>query len=64
MPGKGQEIYLEFQVHGAFVKVTAIVPGTGEEATITGPANAPRATLEAAVMQKLKYLRKKQNGGA
>jgi hypothetical protein len=51
-------------VRGAFVKVTAIVSATGEEATITGPANAPRATLEAAVMQKLKYLRKKRNGGA
>jgi hypothetical protein len=63
MPARGQEIFLEFTVQGAFVKVTAIDSATGAEATITGPANAPRATLEAAVMRKLEYVRKKQNGG-
>jgi hypothetical protein len=64
MPAKGREIYLEFQIHGAFVKVTAIDPTTGLEAFITGPANAPRVTLEAAALRKLDYVRKKQNGGA
>jgi len=64
MPAGRPEIYLEFKVHGAFIRVTAIDSATGLEATITGPANAPRATLEAAVMQKLNYVRKKQSGGA
>jgi len=64
MPGKGQGVYVEFTIQGAFIKVTAIDPASGLEASITGPANAPRATLEAAVMNKLNYVRKKQNGGA
>lgn len=64
MPGKGQEIFLEFKVQGAFVKVTAIDSASGLEASITGPANAPRETLQAAVMRKLEYVRKKQSGGA
>jgi hypothetical protein len=64
MPEGRSEIYLEFQVHGAFVKVTAIDPSTGLEASITGPANAPRATLQAAVMRKLEYVRQKKNGRA
>ncbi|HEY1708376.1 MAG TPA: hypothetical protein VGG10_08915 [Rhizomicrobium sp.] len=64
MPAKGREIYLEFLVQGAFVKVTAIDPVSGLEAFITGPSGAPRATLEAAALRKLDYVRKKQNGGA
>lgn len=64
MPDGRREILLEFQVQGAFVKVTAIDSVSGLEASITGPANAPRATLEAAVMRKLNYVREKQNGGA
>ena len=62
MPDGGQQILLEFLVQGAFVKVTAIDPASGLEACITGPAAAPRATLEAAVMRKLNYVRQKQKG--
>jgi hypothetical protein len=64
MPANGPGIYVEFTVQGSFVKVTAIDPVSGLEASITGPASAPRATLEAAVMNKLNYVRRKQNGGA
>jgi hypothetical protein len=61
MPAGRQEILLEFVVQGAFVKVTAIDPVSGLEASITGPAGAPRATLEVAAMRKLNYVRQKQN---
>lgn len=60
MPVGRPEILLEFLVNGAFVKVTAIDSANGLEASISGPANAPRATLEAAVLRKLNYVRNKQ----
>jgi hypothetical protein len=60
MPVGRPEILLEFLVNGTFVKVTAIDSASGLEASITGPANAPRATLEAAVLRKLDYVRNKQ----
>ena len=66
MPASGgkQEIYVEFIVQGGFVKVTAIHAASGTEASIIGPANAPREALSAAAMRKLAYVLKKQNGGA
>src|SRR5262249_19677407 len=64
MPARaGHEVYLEFQMQGAFVKVTAIDAQSGVEATIVGPVTAPRSTLEAAAVRKLDYLRQKQDGG-
>lgn len=54
--GKGWEILIEFFVQGASVKVTAINPETGVEASIVGPARAPRAVLEAAASRKLAYV--------
>lgn len=65
MPTSGQqEIYVEFIVQGGFVKATAIHAATGTEASIVGPANAPRETLSAGAIRKLAYVMKKQNGGA
>ena len=47
MPGPGKpgggEIFVEFVVQGGFAKVTAIDPQAGTEASIMGPAGAPRA---------------------
>lgn len=60
----GREIYVEFVVQGAFVKATAIDAASGLEASIVGPANAPRATLSAAALRKLDYVRKQTKGGA
>lgn len=61
-PGRlGGEIYVEFVVQGSFVKATAIDGGTGLEACIVGPASASRATLSAAAMRKLEYVRKNAN---
>jgi hypothetical protein len=58
MPGK--EIFVEFVVMGNTVKVTAIDSQSGLEASIVGPAGAPRAALADAARRKLEYVAKKQ----
>lgn len=59
----GGEIFVEFVVQGGFVKVTAIDPVTGTEASIMGPAGAARAALSDAAIRKLRYVIRKNNGG-
>ena len=56
----GQEIYVEFVSQGNFVKATAIDSASGIEASIVGPANAPRSTLAEAAAKKLKYVMEKK----
>jgi hypothetical protein len=56
-----KEIFVEFVQMGNTVKATAIDPDTGLEASIIGPASAPRATLAEAARRKLEYVQKKQN---
>jgi hypothetical protein len=63
LAGRG-EILVEFIVQGSYVKVTAIDPASGTEASIVGPASAPQAALKSAVLRKLDYVLKKQKGGA
>jgi hypothetical protein len=58
-----REIYVEFIVQGAYVKATAIDGTTGLEASIVGPATAPRDALGAAARRKLEYVRKHAKGG-
>jgi hypothetical protein len=55
-----REVYIEFVVQGNVVKATAIDAATGVEASIVGPANAPRATLAEAAARKLDYVLKKK----
>jgi hypothetical protein len=57
-----QEILFEFFVQGSVVKVTAIDAATGLEVSIVGPAGAARTTLQAAALQKLRYVQRKQRG--
>ncbi len=64
MSPAGGEIYVEFVVQGAFVKVTAIDPKTGDEASVMGPSGASRAALSDAAVRKLRYVQRKKNGGA
>lgn len=64
MATEGDGIYVEFVVMGAVVKVTAIDPKTGIEASIVGPAGGSRAALSDAAIRKLRYAQKKRNGGA
>jgi hypothetical protein len=55
-----KEIFVEFVQLGNTIKATAIDPDTGLEASIVGPANAPRATLAEAARRKLEYVAKKK----
>jgi hypothetical protein len=56
----GREIYVEFVIMGNTVKVTAIDSQTGLEASVIGPAGAPRAAMADAARRKLEYVAKKQ----
>ena len=56
-----KEIFVEFVQLGNTVKVTAIDGDTGLEASIVGPANAPRAALAEAARRKLEFVQKKQS---
>jgi hypothetical protein len=55
-----KEIFVEFVQLGNSIKATAIDPDTGLEASIVGPANAPRSTLADAARRKLEYVQKKK----
>jgi hypothetical protein len=57
-----EEILIEFVTQGNVVRVTAIHAASGTEASIVGPASAPRATLEAAVSRKLAYVMGREKG--
>jgi hypothetical protein len=56
----GKEIFVEFVVLGNSVKVTAIDPESGLEASVIGPANAPRHAMAEAARNKLNYVAKKK----
>jgi hypothetical protein len=55
-----KEIFVEFVILGNSVKVTAIDADTGEEASIVGPANAPRSVLAETARKKLEYVKAKK----
>jgi len=57
------EVFVEFVVHGNFVKATAIDSTTGIEASIVGPATAGREALSQAALRKLQFVMKKKSGG-
>jgi len=61
--GRG-EIFLEVVVQGAFAKAPAIDSATGLEASVVGPASAPRATLADAAKRKLEYLLRKSESSS
>ncbi|HXC57351.1 MAG TPA: hypothetical protein VNU97_18770 [Rhizomicrobium sp.] len=60
----GGEVFVEFVVQGNVVKATAIDAATGTEASVMGPAGAPRASLTDAAVRKLRYVLDKKRGGA
>ena len=57
--GSGRDVFIEVVTLGAYAKVTALDSATGIEVSVTCPANAPRAAMEAAAMNKLEYILKK-----
>jgi len=58
--GMAREIYVEFIALGNTVKATAIDPDTGQEASIVGPASAPRSILAENARKKLEYVKAKK----
>jgi len=56
-----REIFVEFVILGNSVKATAIDPESGLEASVIGPANAPRHAMAEAARNKLNYMAKKKS---
>jgi len=61
--GAGRDVFIEVVTLGTYAKVTAIDSATGTEVSVTCPANAPRASMDAAALNKLEYVLKKKAGG-
>jgi hypothetical protein len=57
----GKEIFVEFVILGNSIKATAIDPESGLEASVIGPANAPRHAMAEAARNKLNYLARKKS---
>jgi hypothetical protein len=57
----GKAIYVEFVIMGNTVKATAIDSESGLEASVIGPANAPRGAMAEAARKKLEYVAKKKD---
>ena len=55
------EVLIEMRRLGDSVRVSAICPETGLEATIVGPAGAGEAALARAAANKLRWLRDKRD---
>ena len=55
-----REVYIEFVMQGGLVKATAIDSATGIEASVFGPATAPREALAHNAAVKLAYVLKKR----
>jgi len=61
-PGEPREVYFEFTVIGAVVKVAAIDAATGVEVSVMGPASAAQSDLEKLALAKLKARLKRERG--
>lgn len=57
----GREVIFEFIPRGRYVKVSAVDPITGIEASIVGDATAPQERLEELALQKLQYVMNKRS---
>jgi hypothetical protein len=63
-PVKAQgEVYFEFVSIGGSVKVNAIDPVTGVEASIVAPVNTVQSDLERLALAKLRRMVEKKTGG-
>ena len=56
----GKEIYVEFVALGNSVKVTAIDPDSGIEASVVCPASAAQHAMAEAARRKLEYVLRKK----
>ena len=57
----GKDIFVEFVILGNSLKATAIDPESGLEASVIGPANAPRHAMAEAARNKLNYMARKKS---
>jgi hypothetical protein len=57
-----KDIFVEFVILGNSLKATAIDPESGLEASVIGPASAPRHAMAEAARNKLNYIAKKKGG--
>jgi hypothetical protein len=57
----GKDIFVEFVILGNSLKATAIDPESGLEASVIGPANAPRHVMAEAARNKLNYMARKKS---
>ncbi|ESQ82881.1 hypothetical protein AEAC466_15330 [Asticcacaulis sp. AC466] len=60
------EVFIEMQRNGAYLKVTAIDSGTGEEASAMGPVSDPEGVKRLAILKlqnKLSTITKPLSGG-
>lgn len=58
------EVLIEMRRIGDSVRVSAVCPETGLEATIVGPASAGEAALAQAAANKLRWLRQRPQPAA
>jgi len=63
MPSKDDEVLLEFQRIGAYMKAIAIDPKTGTEVSVAGPATGSRELLTRTAINKLRYVLQRKNAG-
>ena len=61
--GERRDVFIEIVTLGTYAKVTAIDSATGTEVSVTCPASASRAAMEAAAVKKLEYVLKKNAAG-
>lgn len=57
------EIYFEYVVQGAYVKVSAIEPETKTEAIVVVPKSLSEEQMKYQALQKLNYILKKKAEG-
>jgi hypothetical protein len=57
------EVYFEFVAIGSSVKVNAIDPVSGVEASIVAPVNTAQVDLERLALSKLRRMIEKKTGG-
>jgi hypothetical protein len=59
--GMAKDIFVEFVILGNSLKATAIDPDSGLEASVIGPASAPRHAMAEAARNKLNYMARKKS---
>ena len=64
-PGNDDRVIIEFIRRGAYVKVSAIDPSTGDEVSIVGDPARGEASLSQTAVKKLRYgqQKNKEKGG-